>query len=119
MTPVRWRNNNCFDATVASGDLVTDFGVEYDWMGFLYSANTQGASTTSVGDVFGIYETACGGECRGTPRIAWEACTGCAPGVDGLREASVQYFGSLGRAAAATALRNASDLYGTSRSTQR
>jgi hypothetical protein len=35
LTPVRWRNNNCSDAAVAPGDLVTDFGVEYDWVSLL------------------------------------------------------------------------------------
>jgi hypothetical protein len=119
LTPVRWRNNNCFDAAVAPGDLVTDFGVEYDWMGFLYSANTQGANTTSMGDVFGIYETACGGECRGSQRIAWEACTGCSAGVGGLRDASEQHFAVAGRPTAAAELRIKGDAFGVTRTTAR
>ncbi|MBX3192900.1 MAG: hypothetical protein KF819_38300, partial [Labilithrix sp.] len=119
VAPVRWRNNNCFDASVNPGDLVTDFGVEFDWMGFLYSSNTQGVSTASVEDMFSIYRTACGGSCRGGETIAWEACSGCAPGIGGMRAAADQHFTAVGREATAAEVRLKADQFGISRSTAR
>lgn len=115
--PVRWRNGNCLDSTVTSGELVTDLGTEYDWMGFLYGANTQTPNNASMSDLFEIYKTACGGaQACSSKAINFETCTNCAtPG--GLKEASVDYFNSIGEGVNGAKFSTLADLYGVSRAT--
>lgn len=133
VTPVRWRNNQCFDNTVTPGQAVTDLGIEYDWMGFFYRVNTQDPSTsTSMTDLFQIYRVACGGNrCTGLETIAFEACrkclnprepatcTPCDGGVSGLRDAASRYYDTLGQPARFARFAADGDQYGVSRGTQR
>jgi hypothetical protein len=117
LEPVRWRNNQGFDQTARPGDLVTDLGTEYDWMGFLFRGTTE-TPHYSTSDVFNVYRTACNGDCRGE-RITWEACNDCTSQI-GLKEAARRYFTDvLHSGELALRFRDLGDLHGVSQSTQR
>lgn len=124
--PTRWRNNKCFGAGVVPGDVVTDYGTEFDWMGFYYGMNTQGAPTerATMGELFGAYRFTCNDDNCVQQQLAFEACTGafggnCRPGVGGLRDGAQQYFASKNRASTGQRFQALGDVYGVSRSTQR
>lgn len=55
--PPRWRNNFCG---------VADFGTELDWMAFYWQlhAGPGAGDLFSMGDIYGVYTTACGGACN-------------------------------------------------------
>jgi hypothetical protein len=63
---VKWRNNHCFGDT---------YGVEYDWMQFLWNVNTVSADKSTMADLQAIYEGACGGSCSGSA-LTWDALNG-------------------------------------------
>jgi hypothetical protein len=48
---VKWRNRHC---------AVPDFGTEFDWMGFLWNANTSSDQKATMSDLFAAYRQACG-----------------------------------------------------------
>lgn len=117
LTPVRWRNNQCFDSSVTADQAVTLNGTEYDWMGFYYGLSTDLTTPVSIDDFAGIYRTACGGPC-GSKQITW----------DGTCSLSSCFFGSASLEGAAEDFLTlekfdvfdpAGDRYGVSRRTDR
>jgi hypothetical protein len=76
-TAVQWRDNQCFGAT---------WGTEYDWMQFFWNTNTVGADTSSMQDLFAIYQIAC----NGSPTTK---CAGEAVAWDDLLQAAETYHG--------------------------
>jgi hypothetical protein len=123
--PTRWRNNKCFGPGVVPGDVVTDYGTEFDWMGFYYRLNTQGAAErATMRDIFDVYRYTCNDGNCGSQQLAFQACASavggtCRPGVNGLRAGAEQYFGGLNRLDTGQRFQELGDLYGVSRSTQR
>lgn len=119
--PVRWRNTQCFDDTIGSGEAVTRWSTEYDYMGFLYSLDTQGgASRLTMNDLFDVFRAVCsGGVCAPfVATVAWDDCVGpnCQPGVAGLTGGADAAFGADSDQAAQ--FRRAGSAYGVSREVQ-
>ncbi len=119
--PVRWRNTQCFDDTVGSSEAVTRWGTEYDYMGFLYSLDTQGGpNRLTMNDLFDVFRAVCrNGVCAPFgATVAWDDCVGpnCQPGVAGLTGGADAAFGADSDQAAQ--FRRAGSAYGVSREVQ-
>lgn len=122
LDPVRWRNTQCFDATVAPPEMATLWATEYDYMGFFYSLNTQGGSGRfSMNDLFDVFRAVCrNGVCSNVQlKISWDQCQGavCQPGVNGLIGGVDAAFGPL--STQSQRFRDDGIVYGVSRDVQR
>jgi hypothetical protein len=73
---VRWRDNQCFDATK---------GTEYDWMQFFWNVNTVTTSKSSLNQISDIHIEACGGTCddSAAPDLTWSL----------LEQGALDYYG--------------------------
>jgi hypothetical protein len=113
LSPIRWRNNHWLDLQVSPGELVTDFGTELDWMGFLYASNTQGSNALSMADIFGVFRTACGASCEGVS-VGWQVCSNCNTEFEGLLHAAEESLSDD----RFQALVNGAQVYGVDRNPQ-
>jgi len=87
---VKWRNRNC---------AVQNFGTEFDWMGFLWNANTASDQKVSMADLYAAYRQACGNQNCGLPNaVDWQQFSAGASATLGVTSPKFSHLAATGDA---------------------
>ncbi len=101
--PVQWRNSNCIVPEPGRSEL-PGFGVQFDWMGFLWNLHTSTVNGFSMDKICRVYRRACGrltadADCsandRGDPK--WDTLRASAANLFGMASEETLYFEQTGR----------------------